>query len=174
VRAASDLLGQKLISDRLRGPFRTTPIEKLARVTPAEGFGSIHTWKMGPENNHRFGDGWMNKGFEVIEACWLWFAPSEIEVVVHPQSTVHAMVEYKRRQRDRTSSAPPICGMPIQYALYMARPRARARCRGWTDRGAPLGFRDAGFQRFPLLSLAYHAPRRRAEPLDVRSMPPMR
>ena len=44
----------------------------------------------------------MNKGFEVIEACWLFdFEPADVEVVVHPQSTVHAMVEFRGRERDR-------------------------------------------------------------------------
>ncbi len=59
----------------------------------------------------------MNKGFEVIEACWLFdFSPDDVEVVVHPQSTVHAMVEYNDGSVIAQVSATDM-RMPIQYAL---------------------------------------------------------
>ncbi len=59
----------------------------------------------------------MNKGFEVIEACWLFdFAPSQVDVVVHPQSTVHAMIEYSDGSVLAQISATDM-RMPIQYAL---------------------------------------------------------
>ncbi len=84
----------KLILTASGGPFRTTPREALEWVTPADAL-KHPTWKMG--NRITIDSATlMNKGFEVIEAHWLFgFAPEEIEVVVHPQSTVHAMVEYE-------------------------------------------------------------------------------
>ena len=72
----------------------------------------------------------MNKGFEVIEACWLFdFAPAEVEVVVHPQSTVHAMVEYHDGSVIAQSRATDM-RMPIQYALTYPE-RATRRCQVW-------------------------------------------
>ncbi len=73
----------------------------------------------------------MNKGFEVIEACWLFgFAPSEVDVVIHPQSKVHAMIEYSDGSVLAQISATDM-RMPIQYALtYPERSRgARAQNR---------------------------------------------
>ena len=83
----------KLILTASGGPFRNTPAAELASVTPAQAL-NHPTWKMGPRITIDSAT-LMNKGFEVIEACWLFdFAPAEVDVVVHPQSTVHAMVEY--------------------------------------------------------------------------------
>jgi 1-deoxy-D-xylulose-5-phosphate reductoisomerase len=84
----------KLILTASGGPFRTTPREALEWMTPADAL-KHPTWKMG--NRITIDSATlMNKGFEVIEAHWLFgFGPDEIEVVVHPQSTVHAMVEYE-------------------------------------------------------------------------------
>ena len=67
----------------------------------------------------------MNKGFEVIEACWLFdLAPSQVEVVVHPQSSIHAMVEYVDGSVIAQVSATDM-RMPIQYAMpYPERQRA--------------------------------------------------
>jgi len=83
----------KLILTASGGPFRNTPKEQLAFVTREQAL-NHPTWKMG--NRITIDSATlMNKGFEVIEACWLFdFAPSEVGVVVHPQSTVHAMIEY--------------------------------------------------------------------------------
>src|ERR1051325_8004964 len=83
----------RLILTASGGPFRDTPAAKLPFVTPSEAL-NHPTWKMG--NRITIDSATlMNKGFEVIEACWLFgFDPSQIDVVIHPQSTVHAMVEY--------------------------------------------------------------------------------
>ena len=68
----------------------------------------------------------MNKGFEVIEACWLFdLQPKEVEVVVHPQSKVHAMVEYNDGSVIAQVSATDM-RMPIQYALTYPGTRRRA------------------------------------------------
>ena len=88
----------------------------------------------------------MNKGFEVIEACWLFdFRPSQVEVVVHPQSTVHAMVEY-----NDGSVIAQVCAtdmrMPIQYALtYPERVDAPVPRLDWTQ-ARDMGVRSSRFR----------------------------
>src|ERR1700688_1087892 len=94
LRAGNRAEVTKLILRASGGPFRTTPIGQLSFVTPEDAL-KHPTWKMG--NRITIDSATlMNKGFEVIEACWLFdFAPEDVEVVVHPQSSVHAMVEYE-------------------------------------------------------------------------------
>jgi 1-deoxy-D-xylulose-5-phosphate reductoisomerase len=97
----------------------------------------------------------MNKGFEVIEACWLFdFAPSQVDVVIHPQSSVHAMIEYSDG-----SVLAQICAtdmrMPIQYALtYPDRCEAPVPKIDWTQ-ARQWEFLPPDFNKFPLLKLAY-------------------
>ncbi|HEY1771980.1 MAG TPA: 1-deoxy-D-xylulose-5-phosphate reductoisomerase [Gammaproteobacteria bacterium] len=75
------------------GPFRGWPVERLAEVTPAEAC-AHPTWNMGRKISVDSAT-MMNKGLEVIEACWLFgTGPERVEVVVHPQSVIHSMVEY--------------------------------------------------------------------------------
>jgi 1-deoxy-D-xylulose-5-phosphate reductoisomerase len=82
----------KLILTASGGPFRETPATELAKVTPEQAL-NHPTWKMGQRITIDSAT-LMNKGFEVIEACWLFdLLPKDVEVVVHPQSKVHAMVE---------------------------------------------------------------------------------
>ncbi|MGO9240213.1 MAG: 1-deoxy-D-xylulose-5-phosphate reductoisomerase [Bryobacteraceae bacterium] len=146
---------RKLILTASGGPFRTTPLEKLAHVTPAEAL-QHPTWKMGPRITIDSAT-LMNKGFEVIEACWLFgFAPRDVEVVVHPQSTVHALVEY-----NDGSVIAQVCAtdmrMPIQYAMtWPDREPAPVPRLDWTAT-RHWDFEAPDFSRFPLLSLAYHA-----------------
>ena len=99
----------------------------------------------------------MNKGFEVIEACWLFdFAPSEVEVVVHPQSTVHAMVEFNDGSVIAQVSATDM-RMPIQYALtWPERSHAPVPKIDWSE-ARKWEFLAPDFDKFPLLKLAYHA-----------------
>ena len=147
----------KLILTASGGPFRTASRESLEWMTPADAL-KHPTWKMG--NRITIDSATlMNKGFEVIEACWLFdFAPDDVEVVVHPQSTVHAMVEYNDGSVVAQISATDM-RMPIQYALtWPERAQAPvpkidwAQARQW-DFAAP--DRD----KFPLLELAYEAQR---------------
>lgn len=75
------------------GPFRLTPLEKLGHVTPEEACAHPN-WKMGRKISVDSAT-MMNKGLEVIEACWLFNAtPDQVQVVIHPQSVIHSMVEY--------------------------------------------------------------------------------
>jgi 1-deoxy-D-xylulose-5-phosphate reductoisomerase len=102
----------------------------------------------------------MNKGFEVIEACWLFdFTPDEVHVVVHPQSTVHAMVEYNDGSVIAQVSATDM-RMPIQYALtWPERADAPVAKIDWSE-SRKWEFDKPDFAKFPLLGLAYEAQRR--------------
>jgi 1-deoxy-D-xylulose-5-phosphate reductoisomerase len=145
----------KLILTASGGPFRTTPREALEWVTPADAL-KHPTWKMG--NRITIDSATlMNKGFEVIEAHWLFdFGPDEIEVVVHPQSTVHAMVEY-----EDGSVIAQVCAtdmrMPIQYALtWPDRSAAPVPRIDWSQT-RQWDFHAPDFEKFPLLTLAYES-----------------
>jgi 1-deoxy-D-xylulose-5-phosphate reductoisomerase len=145
----------KLILTASGGPFRETPVSRLATVTPPEAL-NHPTWKMGQRITIDSAT-LMNKGFEVIEACWLFgLQPKEVEVVVHPQSKVHAMVEYTDG-----SVIAQVCTtdmrMPIQYALtYPERADAPVPRIDWSQ-AACWTFDPPDFHKFPLLKLAYQA-----------------
>lgn len=145
----------KLILTASGGPFRLTPAEALAKVTPEQAL-NHPTWKMGPRITIDSAT-LMNKGFEVIEACWLFdLPPKQVEVVVHPQSKVHAMVEYTDGSVVAQVSATDM-RMPIQYALtYPERADAPVPRLDWSQ-SATWGFDPPDFQKFPLLKLAYEA-----------------
>ena len=145
----------KLILTASGGPFRNTPAETLAKVTPAQAL-NHPTWKMGPRITIDSAT-LMNKGFEVIEACWLFdLSPKQVEVVVHPQSKVHAMVEYTDGSVIAQVSATDM-RMPIQYALtYPERADAPVPRLDWTE-SATWNFEPPDFQKFPVLKLAYQA-----------------
>jgi 1-deoxy-D-xylulose-5-phosphate reductoisomerase len=145
----------RLILTASGGPFRDTPKEYLWDVTPQQAL-SHPTWKMGRRITIDSAT-LMNKGFEVIEACWLFdLPPSQVEVVVHPQSSIHAMVEYSDGSVIAQISATDM-RMPIQSAMtYPDRERAPVPRLDWTqarrwDFGAP------DLDKFRLLKLAYAA-----------------
>jgi 1-deoxy-D-xylulose-5-phosphate reductoisomerase len=145
----------RLILTASGGPFRETPVDKLGNVTSADAL-NHPTWKMGPRITIDSAT-LMNKGFEVIEACWLFgFSADEVDVVIHPQSSVHAMVEFSDGSVIAQISATDM-RMPIQYALtYPARDPAPvprldwAESRNWT-------FSAPDLKKFPALRLAYQA-----------------
>jgi 1-deoxy-D-xylulose-5-phosphate reductoisomerase len=145
----------RLILTASGGPFRETSREKLADVTPAEAL-NHPTWKMGPRITIDSAT-LMNKGFEVIEACWLFdFSADEVDVVIHPQSTVHAMVEYTDGSVIAQVSATDM-RMPIQYALtYPARESAPVPRLDWNE-SRNWNFSAPDFDKFPALRLAYQA-----------------
>jgi 1-deoxy-D-xylulose-5-phosphate reductoisomerase len=98
------------------GPFRTTPLDELAAVTPEKAL-QHPTWQMGKKITIDSAT-LMNKAFEVIETHWLFEVPWErIEVVVHPQSTIHSMVEFADGSV-KAQMGPPDMRLPIQYALF--------------------------------------------------------
>lgn len=143
----------RLILTASGGPFRTTPIEQLAWVTPEDAL-KHPTWKMGSRITIDSAT-LMNKGFEVIEACWLFgFAPSQVDVVIHPQSSVHAMIEYSDGSVIAQVSATDM-RMPIQYALtYPERTQAPVPKIDWAQ-ARRWEFGPPDFAKFPLLKLAY-------------------
>ncbi len=145
----------RLILTASGGPFRETPADKLAAVTPADAL-NHPTWKMGKRITVDSAT-LMNKGFEVIEACWLFgFSADEVDVVVHPQSSVHAMVEYTDGSVIAQISATDM-RMPIQYALtYPARDPAPVPRLDWTE-ARTWTFSAPDFKKFPALRLAYQA-----------------
>jgi 1-deoxy-D-xylulose-5-phosphate reductoisomerase len=146
---------RRLILTASGGPFRNFTREQMASVTREQAL-NHPTWKMGQRITIDSAT-MMNKGFEVIEACWLFdFQPKEVDVVVHPQSTVHAMVEFNDGTL-MTQVSTTDMRMPIQYALtYPERwdapvPRYDfAAARTWE-------FFPPDLDRFPCLRLAYEA-----------------
>jgi 1-deoxy-D-xylulose-5-phosphate reductoisomerase len=147
----------RLILTASGGPFRETSRDKLAAVTPAEAL-NHPTWKMGQRITIDSAT-LMNKGFEVIEACWLFgFSADEVEVVIHPQSSIHAMVEYTDGSVIAQISATDM-RMPIQYALtYPAREAGPVPRLDWSQ-ARSWNFSAPDFEKFPALRLAYQAQR---------------
>jgi len=144
---------RKLILTASGGPFRKTPKEALAFVTPEQAL-NHPTWRMG--NRITIDSATlMNKGFEVIEARWLFdFQPAEIDVVIHPQSTVHAMIEYSDGSVIAQVAATDM-RMPIQYALtYPDRWSAPVPKIDWSQ-ARQWEFAPPDLEKFPLLKIAY-------------------
>ncbi|MFL6463519.1 MAG: 1-deoxy-D-xylulose-5-phosphate reductoisomerase [Bryobacteraceae bacterium] len=137
------------------GPFRETPLHQLWSVTPEQAL-NHPTWKMGRRITIDSAS-MMNKGFEVIEACWLFGLPAaQVDVVVHPQSSIHAMVEYNDGSVIAQISATDM-RMPIQYALtYPRREQAPVSRLDWTQE-RNWQFFAPDLEKFRLLKLAYEA-----------------
>jgi len=147
----------RLILTASGGPFRQFSREQLARVTPKEAL-EHPTWKMGKKITIDSAT-MMNKGFEVIEAHWLFDVPMEkIEAVVHPQSIVHSFVEFVDGST-KAQLSPPDMRLPIQYALfYPERPPSELPRLDFSNIG-PLTFEAPDLERFPCLRLALEAGR---------------
>jgi len=145
----------RLILTASGGPFRETPFEQFELITPAQAL-NHPTWRMGPRITIDSAT-MMNKGFEVVEACWLFgLPPKQVDVVVHPQSSVHAMVEYTDGSVIAQISATDM-RMPIQYALtYPDRESAPVPRLDWTE-ARTWTFAAPDLRKFPLLALAYGA-----------------
>ncbi|HYZ73729.1 MAG TPA: 1-deoxy-D-xylulose-5-phosphate reductoisomerase [Chthoniobacterales bacterium] len=147
----------RLILTASGGPFRTKPASEFEAITPEQAL-NHPTWKMGSRITIDSAT-LMNKGFEVIEACWLFdFSPTEVDVVVHPQSKVHAMVEYNDGSVIAQVSATDM-RMPIQYALtYPERADAPVPRLDWSE-ASKWEFYPPDYAKFPLLGMAYEAHR---------------
>lgn len=137
------------------GPFRAMKAEDLARVTVAEAL-NHPTWRMGAKITIDSAT-LMNKGLEVIEARWLFdLRPEQVQVVVHPQSIVHSLVEYVDGSMIAQLGVADM-GIPILYALtYPERLRCPAERLDLTRTG-PLSFEAPDASRFPCLALARQA-----------------
>ena len=107
---------RRLLITASGGPFRRTPLAELESVTPEQAL-QHPTWRMGDKITIDSAT-LMNKGFEVIESHWLFSVPwDDIAVVVHPQSTIHSMVEFDDGSV-KAQMGPPSMRLPIQYALF--------------------------------------------------------
>ena len=137
------------------GPFRAAPPESLDAVTPAEACAHPN-WVMGRKISVDSAT-MMNKGLEVIEARWLFdLPPQAIEVVIHPQSIVHSLVEYVDGSLIAQLSNPDM-RVPIAHALgYPERIASGARPLDLTAM-KDLSFERPDERRFPCLRLAYAA-----------------
>jgi 1-deoxy-D-xylulose-5-phosphate reductoisomerase len=137
------------------GPFRTTPIGELANVTPAQACAHPN-WVMGQKISVDSST-MMNKGLEVIEAHWLFNATaSQIEVVIHPESVIHSLVEYIDGSVIAQLGNPDM-RTPIAYALaYPERIAAGVPFLDLPKLGM-LRFEQPDMMRFPCLGLAYDA-----------------
>jgi len=149
---------QRLVLTASGGPFRKTPLEQLAHVTPEQALAHPN-WRMG---NRITVDSatMMNKGFEVIEAHWLFgIHPEQIEVVIHSQSTIHSMVEFVDGSV-LAQLGPTDMRMPIQYALtYPDRIASNRVALDWSKMRR-LDFEKVSTRRFPCLRLAREAMRK--------------
>jgi len=146
---------RRLILTASGGPFRKTPLAALASVTPEQALAHPN-WRMGNRITIDSAT-MMNKGFEVIEARWLFgMRPEQIDVVIHPQSTIHSMVEFVDSSV-LAQLGPTDMRMPIQYALtYPERVASNQVALDW-DKLKRLDFEKASTRRFPCLRLAREA-----------------
>jgi 1-deoxy-D-xylulose-5-phosphate reductoisomerase len=146
---------QRILLTASGGPFRTTSKAEMAHVTLEQAL-RHPTWKMGAKITVDSAT-LMNKGLEVIEARWLFdLRPEQVQVVVHPQSVIHSMVEYVDGSVIAQLGVPDM-GIPILYALtYPKRLPAPAERLDLTRVGA-LTFEAPDEDRFPCLALARQA-----------------
>jgi 1-deoxy-D-xylulose-5-phosphate reductoisomerase len=135
------------------GPFRTASAEQIRQATVQDAL-SHPTWRMGNKISIDSAT-LINKGFEMIEACWLFdLRPAQVEVVIHPESIIHSMVEFVDGSV-MAQLCPPDMRTPIQYALtYPNRLPGLGAKMDWT-RDQDLHFEPPDHQRFPALRLAY-------------------
>jgi len=142
---------RRLILTASGGPFRTYTEEQLAGVTVAEAL-AHPTWDMGPKVTVDSAT-LMNKAMEIIEARWLFdLQPEQIDVMIHPQSIIHSLVEYIDGSIVAQLS-PPDMRLPIQYALtWPHRREGVARKLDWS-RALHLDLEPPDFERFGALQL---------------------
>jgi 1-deoxy-D-xylulose-5-phosphate reductoisomerase len=147
---------RRLVLTASGGPFRKTPLAALTNVTTEQALAHPN-WRMGNRITIDSAT-MMNKGFEIIEARWLFgVRPDQIDVVVHPQSTIHSMVEFVDGSV-LAQLGPTDMRMPIQYALtYPERVASNNQVAlDWTKLKR-LDFEKASTRRFPCLRLAREA-----------------
>lgn len=137
------------------GPFRFTDIQDLANVTPSQAI-KHPNWSMGPKISIDCAT-MMNKGLEYIEARWLFNAdPSQLSVIIHPQSVIHSMVQYKDGSLLAQMGRPDMC-TPIAHAMaYPERIEAGVKPLDFNEI-AELTFIKPDFKRYPCLKLAIDA-----------------
>ncbi len=146
---------RRLVLTASGGPFRTTPLSDFDSITPAQALAHPN-WRMGNRITIDSAT-MMNKGFEIIEARWLFgIRPDQIDVLIHPQSTLHSFVEFIDGSV-MAQLGPTDMRMPIQYALtYPERVASNQIALDW-GKMKRLDFSKASSRRFPCLRLAREA-----------------
>ena len=148
---------RRLVLTASGGPFRARPQGTFASITPEEAL-KHPTWSMGKKITIDSAT-LMNKGLEVIEAHWLFGLPvSQVDVIIHPQSIIHSLVEYVDGSLLAQLGVPDM-RVPIQYALTYPERCENAVPRLELDRMAGLTFEPVNREKFPCLDLAYQATR---------------
>ena len=146
---------RKILLTASGGPFRTFSKEQLRSVTAAQAL-KHPNWAMGAKITIDSAT-YMNKGFEMIEAHWLYgIAPEDIEVVVHPESIVHSAVEFEDGAVKAQLGLPDM-RLPIAYALSYPQRIAVSEQRLDLFKLGALHFEPADPDRFPCLRLAYES-----------------
>ena len=145
----------KIILTGSGGPFRQRPIETFDEITVSESLNHPN-WDMGKKITIDSAT-MMNKGLEVIEAYWLFdMQIPQIDIIVHPQSIIHSMIEFKDGSIKAQLGVPDM-KVPIQYALtypnHLSAPWERLDFTKLGD----LSFQTPDFERFPCIKLAYKA-----------------
>lgn len=149
---------EKIILTASGGPFRNFSLEQLAKVTKAEAL-KHPNWDMGAKITIDSAS-MMNKGFEVIEAKWLFgVTPDQIQVVVHPQSIVHSAVQFADGAVKAQLGVPDM-RVPIQYAFSYPQRLKSSFDRLDFFKNSTLTFEEPDTKRFRNLALAYEALRK--------------
>ena len=146
---------EKILLTASGGPFRTFTLEQMATVTPAQALRHPN-WEMGAKITIDSAT-LMNKGFEMIEAKWLFdISPDDIQVVIHPESIIHSAVQFEDGSVKAQLGVPDM-RLPIQYAFtYPARLHLDGDRLDLFKLGA-MHFEPADMERFPCLRLSYEA-----------------
>jgi 1-deoxy-D-xylulose-5-phosphate reductoisomerase len=148
----------RLILTASGGPFRHLSTEELKKVTPQQAL-AHPTWRMGPKITIDSAT-LMNKGFEAIEISWLFDVPIDnIEIVIHPQSIVHSMVEFADGSI-KAQMSPPDMRLPIQYALLYPERLPNNFPHLDLTNTTSLTFEPPDGEQFPCLNLALDASRK--------------
>ena len=146
---------EKIILTASGGPFRTFSMEQLRHVTKEQAL-KHPNWDMGAKITIDSAT-MMNKGFEVIEAKWLFgVRPEQIEVVVHPQSVIHSMVQFEDGAVKAQLGVPDM-RLPIQYAFSYPKRIASSFDRLDFTQMTTLTFEQPDIEKFRCLALAYEA-----------------
>ncbi|ARN74992.1 1-deoxy-D-xylulose-5-phosphate reductoisomerase [Oceanicoccus sagamiensis] len=146
---------RKILLTGSGGPFRQTPLDQLAAMTPDQACAHPN-WDMGRKISVDSAT-MMNKGLELIEACWLFdTGPEDIDIVVHPQSVIHSMVEYDDGSVLAQLGNPDM-RTPIAHALAFPERIASGVPSLDIIATAQLDFEAPDYQRFPCLRLATEA-----------------
>ncbi len=149
---------EKVILTASGGPFRTLSLDKLKNMTATDAL-QHPTWNMGAKITIDSAS-LMNKGFEVIEAKWLFgLSAKEIDVVVHPQSIIHSMVQFNDGSIKAQMGLPDM-RLPIHYALNFPKRTKNDFERFDFTKYTQLTFEQPDTTRFPNLLLAFEAMRR--------------